>query len=822
MQLDRNISTPGDSSKLVLAGSARAEFSPNWTLRVEGKGIARLSGFGGESVADSLVIALLDPADPSIVSRPRERRTLLAMNRGNRSWPFRPLLGGKNAANLAVSDTAFDRIRIETGEGAGGTAGQALLAESQSGRPGIAFIPAGNFAGSDGAPFRVPLGNARYAITADSAGRQEALIANYADEPVWVHAEGCSFEVGDSPDAPAFEAVSVNGQAPRVRCAPALKQIAAPLPGVIVQARPVREGTQLAFLGQNETQRVIIQREQTTKQTTEKPTPKKQIRIPNIRLGTIRVVQEKGKAKKKKGVVVTELRQQYGPTFTFDLIRPDDLLALTFDFFNMNLAAGGGAPRLVRVDPNQPAYLVVHFGPQHIAEEAFPENNQPTPIPKTTGEPPILSRLAGSSRLAFIVPASVAEIPYTLESLLNWTQFEQSVTPLAKPPVRLTLGQPVTTSSGKSVREPQVQAIQNSPQYYQQVAPSPIMQAEPVTNSKKKNNKRNRQSVIQQQTQARFFNLAQVKEPEIYQTALEVPYRMILSPSYYAGWAHSAKAVEHGGAFELWHTRLGVRSQQGVVDEQSDFYRTVRAVWATDYRAGCLPDDKNDATPFNTKTINTRQRWEIVRLSSDPNISYDTGRGFANYVPQPIQVNRLMLSTMGAWLNSNGVWVPPEDVREPACPGSQKFSFNVLNWRHIAAMGRDQYVRIVEQGYLFPFGHRAVKIAITERKFNRTPSGKMAAYLRKREYVVVREHEKSYPASGQPHPKGPKLPFQSVRINTLSTPPIDLPVVPIDPKEDPFWVRVAGQDFQFKMVGVDWEGKTSEFTAPLIFMLANT
>ncbi len=169
-------------------------------------------------------------------------------------------------------------------------------------------------------------------------------------------------------------------------------------------------------------------------------------------------MQEKGKAKKKKGVIVTEIRQQYGPSFTFDLIRPDDLLALTFDFFNMNLAAGGGAPRLVRVDPNQPAYLVVHFGPQHIAEEAFQEGSTPTPIPKKTGEPPILSRLAGSSRLAFIVPASVAEIPYTLESLLNWAQFEQSVTPLAKPPLRLTLGQTMTTGSAKSVKEPQVQA----------------------------------------------------------------------------------------------------------------------------------------------------------------------------------------------------------------------------------------------------------------------------------------------------------------------------------------------------------------------------
>ena len=822
VHLDSTISGFGNSSSLALTGRARAEFLPNWTLRLDGKGIARLSGFGGETVSDSVAIALLDPAEPSIVSRPRERRTLLAMNRGNRSWPFQPLLGRGNDSGLIVSDSAFDRIRIETGEDSGGDAGRSLLADSQSGRSGMAFVPAGDFAGNDGAPFRVPLRNARYAITSDSAGQQSAVVANYAGEPTWVHPQGCSFEIGDSEDSPAFEAVSVDGKMPRIRCTPSLKQIAAPLPGVIVQARPVREGTQLAFLAPQDTRRIIIRSTQTVEKPVQKPSQTNTVRIPNIRLGTIRVVQN-GKKKKKKGIVATQLWQQFGPSFTFDLIRPDDLLALTLDFYNMSLAAGGGAPSLVRIDPKQPAYLVVHFGPQHIAEEAFFEDSSNRPLSGKAAEPPILSRMAGASRLAFIVPDNVAEIPYTLESLLDWAQFEQSVTPLAKPPVPLVLAHSETTSQPRRTREPQVQAIQESPQYYQQIAPSMTMQQTPVTNGKKRK-KKNRQSVIQEQAQmsrGRLIQLAQVKEPEIYQTAIEAPYRIILSPNYYAGWAHSAKAVEHGGAFELWHTRLGVRSQQGVVDEQSDFYRTVRAVWATDYRPGCPPSGDGPSNVFQTETINTRQRYEIVRLSSDPNIVYKTNRGYANYVPQPIQVNRLMLSTMGAWMNANGAWELTEDVHEPACPGDHKFIFNVANWRHVAAMGRDQFVRIVERGFLCPFGHRAVRISITERKFNRTPSGKMAAYLRKQEFVVVREHEKTYPAPGQPHPKGPKIPFQSVRINTLSTPAIDKPVSILS-GERAFWTRVGGQDFPFKMVGVDWEGKTSEFVAPMIFVLADS
>jgi len=100
----------------------------------------------------------------------------------------------------------------------------------------------------------------------------------------------------------------------------------------------------------------------------------------------------------------------------------------------------------------------------------------------------------------------------------------------------------------------------------------------------------------------------------------------------------------------------------------------------------------------------------------------------------------------------------------------------------------------------------------------------MAAYLRQRTFVVVKDHEKSYPASGQQHPKGPNIPFQTVRITTLSTPALDTPIPPLlnedagssNPRA--YYPRVTNADFQFHLQGVDWEGRTSEFTAPLIYV----
>ena len=878
VNLDESLEAFGKSSSLRMAGRAQAQFFPNWTLRLAGKGIAKLSGFGGQTVSDSLVIALLSPDEPSVVRRPAERRTLLAMNRGGRSWPFEPLLSPRNSS-ITVSDSSFDRIRIEAGEDAGGTATRALVAESQSENAGISFVPQGDFWASDGDPLRLPLRNARYAIAGDAAGHQAALVAGYGRDPIWIHTNGCSFQVGDSEDAPAFEAVSLNGGPLHVSCAPSLKQIAAPLPGVVVEPGAVKQGTQLAFLSAPEPQETrtnsvtvpaqifhhkitkkkkkkaprielnkkLLQmrlRQQKAAEPQPKPapvkvlgqvepqtgetapqTPPREVHVPpQLRPGNVRVILQAHPGKKKKKVslqAVIPSRPQ--SNFAFDFIRPDDLLALKFEFYNLTLSAGAGSPSLVRVEPNQLAYVVVQFWPQHVAEEAFLESSTPEPLHDKSAVPPITSRVAGPSRLAFLVPASVVEIPYTVESLLDWAQYEQSVTPLATPPKRLTFAIPAGSHGPeKSAAEPQIITIQKSPQYYQQIEPYQS-QTEPPPNGVKKQKRgmiiEQNPSALRQGTFAggQFIQFAQIKEPGPLQTSIEVPYRIILSPNYYAGWAHATNPVKRGDRVELWHTRLGVRAAQGAVDEKDDFYRTLRAVWATDYPGGCRSDITKDLTPFVKPAINTDQRYQIVRLSSDPTIIYQTDHGQAQYIPQPLQVNRLMLSTLGAWMNTDGNWNLYQDVVEPSC----KFTFGLESWRHIAAMGRDQYVRIVERGFLFPFGHKAVRITITERKFNRTPAGDtMAAYLRQQTFVVVREHEKNYPATGQPHPLGPQIPFQTVRIHTLSTPALS-GTDPVLPGGNTFWPLVDNQDFQFKMEGVDWEGKTSEFTAPLIFVEAN-
>jgi hypothetical protein len=94
------------------------------------------------------------------------------------------------------------------------------------------------------------------------------------------------------------------------------------------------------------------------------------------------------------------------------VIRPDDLLSLTFGLVNLTVQDG----QLVRVTPGSPATIIVGLPPQHIAEAAVPVGSGEVP-------PPIAAAVAGGSQLAFTVPAGVNSLPLNLPTLLGWSAF---------------------------------------------------------------------------------------------------------------------------------------------------------------------------------------------------------------------------------------------------------------------------------------------------------------------------------------------------------------------------------------------------------------
>lgn len=423
--------------------------------------------------------------------------------------------------------------------------------------------------------------------------------------------------------------------------------------------------------------------------------------------------------------------------FSASALRADDLLDLRFDFFNLRLETPAGAqPRLVRITPADPAFVVVGLAGQHMAEQVFPELDGGL-VGLT--EPPVTSVMSAPTRLAFQLPDALQSIPFTLRDLLDWTRLQTSVTANA--------------------------------------LPDPLP-GEPGT--------------------------AAPAEPAATQTAIEVPYRLVLSPDASAGWSHSPVPVMRGDTAEVWHTRLGVRQDSQQVDESR--LPTIRAVWSRDpIPAAPAPD------PFPT-SLTSVQRSAIAHLSSDFSQTVTVlppeappGGEEIPYLPPPLEARYLTLSALGAWTDLGGSWDFPESQTR-IFP-----SFPVTAWRQLVSQGRDQYVRVVEKGFLYPLGHRASRVEVVERTLAGNRSD--IDYLGRRTYVVVQEPVRDYSQVSGAHPQDAQLPLRIVELTTMVTPSLSPPI-----PSTAFVPRVGGQPFPFHVVARDWIGQRVDFAMVLAFV----
>ena len=238
-------------------------------------------------------------------------------------------------------------------------------------------------------------------------------------------------------------------------------------------------------------------------------------------------------------------------------------------------------------------------------------------------------------------------------------------------------------------------------------------------------------------------------------------------------------------------TRAWARVRQ-TASLREDLERFVRAIWTS-----------NPAIPF-LNGLTPADRVDIVRLSSDfslpmPPLVYGNNPFLIarwryqleraglprKYVPRPIGARHLMLSGLGAWTSLESAWDYPTII-----PGQNDGlgypQMALEQWQHIAAQGRDQFVKTVQKAFLCDLANRASIVTITEREFHplfirtdQTPQGPVGifgstAFLRQYQYVEVQEPIKDYrPLAAAYRYDGREMPFKRVHITTRSTPKLD-------------------------------------------------
>ena len=167
-----------------------------------------------------------------------------------------------------------------------------------------------------------------------------------------------------------------------------------------------------------------------------------------------------------------------------------------------------------------------------------------------------------------------------------------------------------------------------------------------------------------------------------------------------------------------------------------------------------------------------------------------------------LAVAQYRISAHGGWVRLEGAW--------KAYPGCA-----LSGWSHDASLGRDHQVKLVDAGFLYPFGIRAELVTLTERAFVKDSHDHFVAPQIKQSFLRINQ------------PNDIKLThvesvFEHITITTLRTPPLDLPAGATDPgvyRDFDFFVpMVGGQPFRFEHKGTDWAGQEFASRMPLVFI----
>jgi len=563
---------------------------------------------------------------------------------------------------------------------------------------------------------------------------------------------------------------------------------------------------------------------------------------------------------------------QHEPTVHVDLVRAADLVALSVDAVGCELVVGGAEPAHLRpIAGFAHPRLVVGYAFQHIGEEALYEgrvgskltvpnerDHSKPPVAEATPPgndpdaritPPVRARAARGSRLVFAIPNGET-IEFSRAGLLAaMGRFELALHKLAAPGNAPTAGRTgeepaiapghlvvllpgglVAKVSGDSIAVSKASAT-----LLQRLdAPPPGSLAGIAFHASELRRLRpllqTRAAIAVRGTRLPDHPLPGLGglvgeipgpirrlprfsyPPTAGETAIEAPYRLVISPGNEARWIHvnepstAADAPRH---VELWHTRLGNAKAAGDgtvrADERNSGRRIVRAIWARDRDTMAKEDWQNPTSPNPVHgnndpfrmSLDPADRHMLVRQSSETLIG-DHG----SIDPVPIAVHSLWLSALGAWLDLHGAWTTK--------PYSDSAIRSILAWDHVAPLGRDHYVRVVYPGYLYPWGHQAALVKVTERKMKDAAPSVAGLYQRK--FLVIGERRRTYPDRRD-------LPFIEVSIRPLVTPVIDEPSgSPGDSQDEFFWVKVAEQPFPFIIDGLDHSARPVRVQMPLLWV----
>ncbi len=827
-----DVTQPANKFQVSIPAGSIHSLTAGW-IHSFGNGIKLAIALGGFGFVSNGITIRPPPGDlQSLFLRPPSRRSVVSFNSPEAyiSVKTKP---SRDRQGFSIANTRFDHLTVELGESTRKNQRTAILAKADLIDEPALIHPSPVLKDASGGAIRFSASKLTYAAEFTANGSHELVLASAAEQIHWTYCGDEGMMLGCSGYGDDMEFEIRNAELVRTSCKAMLLGTMLPPAGARVITQPVLLPEPVP---------ITVNFDHSLKQGRKRASGNEiRISLPGDKPPTLRLSNP-----------------------TVELIRPDDLVVQRFEFVNMAFRGEGG-DRVITATSGTP-YMIVWHQPQNIGEEAFYEHAPNLDLSKADESdpdlsddvdktvpypPPVNARYAGPSRVVYKVPPGT-NIQYRLEDLLKACRtFEMNVAPTALPPpaelsgLHFTgnLAPPVTVTAIDQMRQTSrsAQRLPNETNwnFIARMAESPALRgAISVTEGIKtipapgeqrvdasqliraqRDISLSRHSMITADAVQPIHQIGQIatilppvpSPPGPNETAIEAPYRLIVSPNRLNGWAHRMDPgqSQKTGRIELWHSRLGMRRPDGTIDERQRWGRTLRAIWYTDpltddFKSNSQSELVHEHNPFRM-SLDWFDRHNLVHLTSNFRLNDPDG---GSYLPRPVDVNQFMLSSLGAWMNVRGAWdVLPSNL-------------TVEEWLHRGTLGRDHYVKVVYAGNLFPFGHRASLVKVTERKFEPMPGqpSVKVAYLRQRMFIIVREPVIVQALGSTPDDR--KMPFKSIRITTRATPILDDPGNSDydDRKQSLFWPQVNGKDFHFNMTLEDVEGGLHEVTMPLAFV----
>lgn len=479
------------------------------------------------------------------------------------------------------------------------------------------------------------------------------------------------------------------------------------------------------------------------------------------------------------------------------LKRSADLFDMRFEFRNYQLMMRRGTVSLRRrwayeaaceVVPNPPTLIAV-FPPQHEQEEVFRR-----PIKAPGQETPDM-------------PEGPSEKTRSLDQLVAPHDLARTV---VSGPTRIVLRseQPVKDSDGQDGFELTIENITDWHDLALVVHERALPKDAPLTTQlaasglKPDMTRHNARHAL-------AAGLIKPLDPDV--TAIEPVTGLIVSPDSSAWFDVPRKAPNAKGPNAIWSARLLLGAQSAVraikAPGASFDFMSVSCTNETElqnFRSSLdmsdraelvmlmsgyglpslrrLQRDKDEGAVFKDDPAGMVVRPNLpLKFLSDEALDYPIPGGSGKTVrvkqegillPRPYADFDLTLTSLKATLNSRWSGEPPAPITK------DPFFYRALNiegYIHRTAGGRDALVQVAYKGFLFPLGHRAALIKVSERPF--LPEHWNAdyldptAYLVQRSFIVCRKPRKTFPALGQPD-MGRAFQAANVELVTTVTPDI--------------------------------------------------